>query len=299
MPYAEPGGESMEHEQDASQILIVTGLSGAGKSTALHYLEDMGFYCVDNLPPALLTKFLDVSSQEDKRIQRIALGMDIRSEGFCDGLDCCLQELINRQVDCDVIYLEAGEEVLIRRYKESRRAHPLAHENSLLEAIRQEHDLLRDLRGQASVIIDTSDLKPKDIGERLRALYGGLDVSRLQVGIMSFGYKAGIPMDADLIMDVRFLPNPFYVAELKPKTGRHQAVIDYVLGFPVTTQFIAKFTELLAFLLPFYAEEGKHSLLIAVGCTGGQHRSVVLTDYIAACLRERGWQVYAQHRDLG
>jgi UPF0042 nucleotide-binding protein len=286
-------------EKAELHILIVTGLSGAGKSTALNCLEDMGFYCIDNLPPTLLTKFLDIAQQLNEKIRRIALGMDIRSGDFFNDPEFYLQELKNRKLSYEIVYLEAAQEVLVHRYKESRRTHPLAYDGGLLEAICREQDMLQEIKGEASVVIDTSELKPKDIRERLYALYGGVSLGgSLNIGVMSFGYKAGIPMDADLVMDVRFLPNPFYIPELKTATGHHQGVIDYVLGFPVTQEFIAKFTDLLVFLLPAYIEEGKNSLLIAIGCTGGQHRSVVLANYLAAYLREKDYRVYVQHREL-
>jgi UPF0042 nucleotide-binding protein len=281
------------------QVLIITGLSGAGKSTALNCLEDMGFYCIDNLPPALLDKFLDLSLQMQGKLKRIAVGIDIRSADFVDDWSGYWQQLKNRQKHCEVVYLEASEEVLIRRYKESRRAHPLAGDGGLLTAMHREQEMLREVRGEAGVIIDTSEMQAKDIRERLYSLYGDAGSNRgLRVGLMSFGYKAGLPLDADLVIDVRFLPNPFYIAELKAENGYNPQVIDYVMAFPVTRQFIAKFTDLLGFLLPFYVAEGKNSLLIAIGCTGGQHRSVVLTNHLAAYLAESGYAVYVQHREL-
>jgi UPF0042 nucleotide-binding protein len=283
------------------QVLIVTGLSGAGKSTALNCLEDMGFYCVDNLPPALFTKFLELSLQLPGAAKRIAWGMDVRSGDFFNDWSTALKELQKRRVAYDIVYLEAAQDVLIRRYKESRRSHPLAHGGGgLLESIRSERERLREVKGAASVVIDTSELKPQDIRVRLYALYGRTEplTRRLSVGIMSFGYKAGVPLDADLVMDVRFLPNPFYIPELKPQTGRDRKVADYVLSFPVTRQFIDKFIGLLVFLLPFYVAEGKRSLTVAIGCTGGQHRSVVLADTVAARLKELDYAVYVQHREL-
>ena len=281
------------------KLLIVTGLSGAGKSSALNSLEDIGFYCVDNLPPALLPKFVDLSFQLKGRVERIALGIDIRGGEFFDDLKLYLKELEQKNITYEIVYLEASEDVLVRRYKESRRAHPLGQGGRLLEAIQEEKKRLQVIRSEASSIIDTSELKAKGLRERLQALYGEANTSgNFGVGVMSFGYKVGIPLDADLVLDVRFLPNPFYIPALKDATGFDQEVIDYVQSFPVTQEFLVKVTDLLKFLLPHYIEEGKHTLLIAIGCTGGQHRSVALTNYIADYLREIGYDAYAQHREL-
>jgi len=278
--------------------LIITGLSGAGKSQAVNCLEDMGYYCVDNLPPALLNKFVELSLQSEGKIDKVALVIDVRGGEFFHDLSQALQELKDGHIPFEILFLEASNEVLVRRFKESRRRHPLAHNRSLLEAIQLERDMLKELRGQAHVVVDTSNLDPRELKEKLQNQFSQHQPHPFTVNLVSFGYKAGIPMDSDLVIDVRFLANPYYDPVMRTMTGMDQQVIDYVLDSPVTKSFTRRFLNLLKFLIPYYIKEGKTNLTVAIGCTGGQHRSVVLGEYIGKQLRKLGYNVLIQHRDI-
>lgn len=288
----------MKAEPSKLKILIITGLSGAGKSLTVNCLEDMGYYCVDNLPPALLSKFVDLSLQSERKINTVALVIDVRGGAFFNDLSRALGELQEKHIDYEVLFLEASDEVLVRRYKESRRMHPLASEGQLLEAIRTERKILQEIRGKANLIIDTSPLNAKELKSKIIQLFGDNGAGEMSINVVSFGYKIGIPLDSDIIMDVRFLPNPFYDVKMKTMTGHDQEVIDYVLNSPVTKVFNEKFMSLLEFLIPNYINEGKTNILIAIGCTGGQHRSVVLADYTGKRLAAMGFKTSVKHRDL-
>jgi UPF0042 nucleotide-binding protein len=285
-------------ETQGIHILIITGLSGAGKSQAVNCLEDMGYYCVDNLPPALLNKFVELSLQSEGKIDKVALVIDVRGGEFFHDLSQALQELKDGHIPFEILFLEASNEVLVRRFKESRRRHPLAHNRSLLEAIQLERDMLKELRGQAHVVVDTSNLDPRELKEKLQNQFSQHQPHPFTVNLVSFGYKAGIPMDSDLVIDVRFLANPYYDPVMRTMTGMDQQVIDYVLDSPVTKSFTRRFLNLLKFLIPYYIKEGKTNLTVAIGCTGGQHRSVVLGEYIGKQLRKLGYNVLIQHRDI-
>lgn len=288
----------MGQETQGIHILIITGLSGAGKSQAVNCLEDMGYYCVDNLPPALLNKFVELSLQSEGKIDKVALVIDVRGGEFFHDLSQALQELKDGHIPFEILFLEASNEVLVRRFKESRRRHPLAHNSSLLEAIQLERDMLKELRGQAHVVVDTSNLDPRELKEKLQNQFSQHQPHPFTVNLVSFGYKAGIPMDSDLVIDVRFLANPYYDPVMRTMTGMDQQVIDYVLDSPVTKSFTRRFLNLLKFLIPYYIKEGKTNLTVAIGCTGGQHRSVVLGEYIGKQLRKLGYNVLIQHRDI-
>ncbi|MEN6349168.1 MAG: RNase adapter RapZ [Syntrophomonas sp.] len=279
-------------------ILIITGLSGAGKTQTINCLEDMGYYCVDNLPPALLLKFVELSKQSEGKINKVALVIDVRGGDFFTSLSHALDELGEEKVAYEIVFLEASDEVLIRRFKESRRRHPLANGSRLIEAIQQERKLLQELRGQANLLIDTSNLTTRELKEKLESRYNGNDSGGFSINMVSFGYKLGIPMDSDLVMDVRFLPNPFYDPVMRTMTGKDRQVINYVLESPATKSFMRRFMNLLKFLIPYYIEEGKTNLAIAIGCTGGQHRSVVLADYTGKQLEKLGYNVIIRHRDV-
>jgi UPF0042 nucleotide-binding protein len=279
-------------------IVIITGLSGAGKTLAATCLEDLGYFCVDNLPPALLPKFIELADRSEDVVQKVAFGIDVRGGQFFNDLSSALEEMGRMGYHYQILFLDTSPEVLVRRFKESRRPHPLAT-GSLLEAIKQERTLLEDVRGQANVVIDTSDKSPGELKEELTRLFGAdRNSNAFNVTIISFGYKLGLPMDADLVMDVRFLPNPYYENELRDFTGLDQNVASYVLENDVTRTFITEYSGLLSFLLPNYVKEGKTHLMIAVGCTGGQHRSVVLAEYLSAALQKDGYEVSVKHRDL-
>ncbi|MGI6413235.1 MAG: RNase adapter RapZ [Syntrophomonadaceae bacterium] len=287
-------GEEMEY----LHILIITGLSGAGKTQAINCLEDMGYYCVDNLPPALIPKFVELSLQSEGRVNKVALVIDIRGGDFFPALSQSLNELKENNILYEILFLEASDEVLIRRFKESRRSHPLGSTWRLHEAIQEERRIMKEFRGRANLIIDTSQLTPKELKERLTSLYSERKLGGFSINLISFGYKAGIPMDSDIVMDVRFLANPFYDPAMREMTGQDPEVIDYVLNSPVTRSFGRRFLNLMKFLIPHYISEGKTNLVVAIGCTGGQHRSVVLAEYIGKQLEKSGYKVLIKHRDI-
>jgi len=279
------------------EFLLITGMSGAGKSLALNYFEDRGFFCVDNLPPALISKFAELCLQSD--LEKIALVSDIRGREFFNELYKELSQIEKMNLNYDILFLEASDDVLIRRYKETRRRHPLDEEGRILDAIERERTLLEELRGRATKIIDTGELKISELQEELNQLFlSGADKNLLHLSLISFGFKYGIPRDADLVMDVRFLANPYYVESLKEKTGKDQEVRDYVLKWPATEKFYNKFFDLINFLLPEYKREGKSHLSIAIGCTGGKHRSVTTVIKLAEFLANQDFSINIEHRDI-
>lgn len=283
------------------EILVISGLSGAGKSCAASCLEDIGYYTVDNMPAAIIPKFAEFSAESDGRYDRVALVNDIRG-----GVDSFheLLEVIDRLREggtvCRLLYLEADTQSIIKRYKETRRRHPLMADGMTIEqAMHREQELLRPLREHADFIIDTTLMPAAKLRNELYGLFGDKSArGKLSVNVVSFGFKYGIPLEADLVFDVRFLPNPFYVPDLKRKTGMDSEVYDYVFSFPQTKTFIEKLEGMLSFLLPLYAEEGKSTLVIAVGCTGGHHRSVSVARCVAAYLTELGYPAFENHRDI-
>jgi UPF0042 nucleotide-binding protein len=283
----------------ATRFLIVTGLSGAGKTQAVRCLEDLGFFCVDNLPPKLIPKFAELCAQTTGKIKRIAVVVDIRGgEFFATVLDV-LDDLKKHGIRYEILYLEASNETLVRRFKESRRPHPLSSSGEIVEGIEAERQALRDLRGLAHKIIDTSNFSVAQLKQEISNLYGGdTDQGRLAITNVSFGYKYGIPLDADLVIDVRFLPNPHYVPELRPLTGLDDRVRRYVFDSPVTCDFLLQLESLVNFLIPHYIREGKTTLTLAIGCTGGKHRSVAVADWLGARLRERKHRIVVRHRDM-
>jgi len=282
------------------RLVIVSGLSGAGKTQAVRCLEDLGFFCVDNLPPFLIPGLVDLLGrpvEEGEGISKLALVMDIRGGQFFSGLDEALNYLDKKGISYEILFLEAADETLVRRYKESRRRHPLSSGGQILEGIIEERNRLVELRGRASKIIDTSELTPRQLKDQVTELFGEKP-RQLLIHIVSFGYKYGIPLDADLVMDVRFLPNPFYEPSLRAFTGHDRCVVDFVLGSPETKKFIDRFMSLLLDLIPHYITEGKSYLVIAVGCTGGQHRSVTLANKIGELLKGENYHVTVRHRDI-
>jgi len=284
---------------DDIKFVIVTGLSGAGKTQAIWCLEDLGFFCVDNLPPTLIPKFAELCAQSEGKINKIALVVDIRGGGFFDAVYDSLENLKSLGIKCEILFLDASDETLVRRFKESRRRHPLGTHGRVLDGIREERLKLEELKGKASKVIDTSNLSNKQLKEQITLLYGGdNEEHNLNINVMSFGYKYGIPMDADLVFDVRFLPNPHYIEELRPLSGNDSEVQDYVLDSPVSRTFMKKFSGLIKFLIPHYIKEGKTSLVIAIGCTGGQHRSVTLVNKLFESLKTNNYLVNKRHRDL-
>lgn len=279
------------------ELLIVTGMSGAGKTEAVRSLEDLGFFCVDNLPPNLIPKFMELLAQADPPPKRVALVMDIRGGHFFDSFFEALQLLECEGYDYEILFLEASDEALVRRFKETRRRHPLSTVGEITEGIMKERKRLQDIRGQADIIIDTSDLTPPRLKERIRDLFAHGKSSSLVITIMSFGFKYGLPLDADTVFDVRFLPNPYYEEKLRAKTGEDELVAAYVMHTPAAEAFQRKLTDLLLFLLPWYVVEGKSHFVVAIGCTGGRHRSVALAENLCRAIEEQGYQVTVKHRD--
>ncbi|MCL2120621.1 MAG: RNase adapter RapZ [Clostridiales bacterium] len=279
------------------EVWIITGLSGAGKTNVIRILEDWNYFCIDNLPPAMLAETVGMIRAAGS-IHRLALGVDVRSGMLFELLPPALEELTAREGKPKILFLDADTPTLVNRFKETRRRHPMASEGMLVETIQAERSRLEAMREIADEIIDTSNLKVKDLKEILekRINAEGWE-DRLKVHIVSFGYKYGIPMDADLLMDVRFLPNPFYLSELKELTGKDGPVRDFVMGHEVSQVFFDQFSSLLFYLIPKYIEEGKSSLVVAIGCTGGRHRSVTLAEKLYGALREKGFGADIRHRD--
>lgn len=291
----------MTDRSDAN-LLVITGMSGAGKSRVIMELQDLGWFCIDNLPPALLTKVVEGMRLSNEEMPRTAIVADIRAGR------AALPE-ISRALDCwkrdglayRLVFIEASDEVILRRYKENRRPHPLSPDGkrSLTKCIAEERELLESLRGQADIAIDTSETSARQLKEKLSELFlNSPDDDEISISLTSFGFKYGLPADADMVIDVRFLPNPYYVPELQPLCGLDQEVVDYVLDSEVTWSFMQKYMDLLTFLLPNYQLEGKRHFNIAVGCTGGRHRSVAMAEEMAHRIRELGYTVTASHRDI-
>lgn len=281
------------------RFVIVTGLSGAGKSQAIRSLEDIGFFCVDNLPPTLIPKFAEVCFQTDGRIDKIALVIDIRGGEFFDNLFESLKYVKSQGYHYEILFLEASDEVLINRFKESRRKHPLAPDGRIFNGIVLERNKLREVRDRADNVIDTTKLSAKELKDEISKIYQGDEIeSHLMITVLTFGFKYGIPVDSDLVFDVRFLPNPFYIPELKGFSGNDKPVSDYVLSYDETRVFIKKLDEMLEYLIPHYIKEGKKQLIISVGCTGGRHRSVTIGNEIYDRLKQNGHKVTIEHRDI-
>jgi UPF0042 nucleotide-binding protein len=277
---------------------IITGLSGAGRSEATRCLEDLGYFVVDNLPPALLSTMAELAMHPGGPA-RVAIVVDARGGVFFGELSRALDELKQLHIAYRILFLDASDEVLVNRYEATRRRHPLAPADRVVEGIRKERLMMESLRGDADLIIDTSGLTPNDLHERLRTTFSDAPPEAgLQVSIVSFGYKFGAPRDADLVFDVRFLPNPYWIEELRPLPGTDERVRQNVTGQPLYSGFVEKVESLLDFLIPAYVDEGKSYLTVAIGCTGGRHRSVVVADELGRFLRERGLAASVEHRDL-
>ncbi|MBR2779743.1 MAG: RNase adapter RapZ [Firmicutes bacterium] len=282
------------------ELLIVTGLSGAGKSNAVNILEDLGWYCIDNMPPALLRSFISLEDQNKIHLEKAAFVMDIRGRAFFEDLEKELAELKAENKPFRVLFLEANNETLIRRYKETRRIHPLSEGKSEVEAIREERRMLDNIRKNADYIIDTSNIKASQLQTVIQEMldptdkqYGGFRIT-----VMSFGYKHGMPLDGEMVYDVRFIPNPFYNKSMKHLTGNNRKVRDYCMRFEETQRFIHDVSELVKYLIPFYIKQGKRNLVLAFGCTGGQHRSVSMANEIYDILTADGWNTNLIHRDI-
>ncbi len=292
------------------RLVIITGMSGGGKTAAIRMLEDDGFYCVDNLPVSLIGKFVELISMPDSEITRAAIGVDVRSgmsgtKGASAALEHAKKEIeILREagIPCEVLFMDADDQILIKRYKETRRVHPLSGNGRIEDGIAREREILEPMRNMANYVVDTSDLQTRDLRQEISRIFReGNSYSNLMVTILSFGFKNGIPSDADLVFDVRFLPNPYYVESLKHLTGEDEPIREFVMKHPDCEEFLKELTDMLDFLLPRYRKEGKYRLVVGIGCTGGQHRSVVIATELCRRLeeREKDTGFHLMHRDIG
>ncbi len=283
------------------RFVVVTGMSGGGKSTALRMLEDVGFYCVDNLPVPLIEKFMELIAMPGSEVNKVALGLDVRADQPFEDARRVLEKLREAGYSFEILFMEAGDQTLLKRYKETRRLHPLSLDGRVEDGILKERKILESTRGKADYVIDTTNLLTRELKEEIdRIFVQNEEYNSLMVTILSFGFKHGIPADADLVFDVRFLPNPFYIDELKYKTGNDREVQDYVMSFPEAHVFIEKLSDMLEFLIPNYVNEGKYQLVIGIGCTGGKHRSVTLANRLYDRMKNRGnYGLKIAHRDVG
>lgn len=281
------------------RFVIITGVSGAGKSQVVKYLEDLGFFCVDNLPPALIPKFAEICYQSKSKMDKIALVIDIRGGELFKDLFSGLTALIEAGFTYEILFLEASDEVLIKRFKESRRSHPLAPEGRLAKGIKEERKILQEIKNKANHIVDTSNLSTRQLKEQILNIFvEGKSFEGIIISIISFGFKYGTPIDCDLVFDVRFIPNPYYIDSMRRYTGKHENVRDFVLNCTETETFLNKLNDMLEFLIPNYIKEGKSQLVIGIGCTGGKHRSVAIADSLYKTLESKQHRVIVDHRDI-
>ena len=281
------------------EFVILTGMSGAGKSQAIKVLEDINYYCMDNMPPALLPNFAELCKSSSKEVDKVAVVADIRGGIFFKDLFNSLEILKNKGIKYSVLFLDASDEELVKRYKELRRPHPLSTTGTIIDGIQDERMLLNEVKQKSDYIINTSNMKLGRLKEEILTIFlNGKIPHNLNISIMSFGYKYGLPQDSDLVFDVRFLPNPYYIEELKQFTGNDANVQEYVMGFDTTVTFIDKLMDMLNFLMPHYIKEGKSNLVISIGCTGGKHRSVTISNKLADILSEENYRVMLTHRDV-
>ncbi|MDO5401876.1 MAG: RNase adapter RapZ [Eubacteriales bacterium] len=281
------------------KMVIVTGMSGAGKSTALNVLEDDGYYCVDNMPISLVMNFADLAQRQKQGYSKIALGIDIRNGEALSEFSNVLDKMAQRGVNYQILYLDASDDTLVKRYKETRRTHPLSKGSRVDQGINMERKQLEFLKKRADFIVDTSQLLTRELKAELSKIFvGEKEYNNLYVTVLSFGFKYGIPVDADIVLDVRFLPNPYYIEQLRPLTGNDKPIRDYVMNCKETQAFLDKIEDLIKFLLPNYVKEGKNSLVIAIGCTGGKHRSVTLANAIAEKIAATEYGCKVEHRDI-
>ena len=287
-----PSGASLQ-----SNVVIVSGLSGSGKSTALKALEDANYFCIDNMPVPLLPKVIELTS-EGRRAKRYAFVIDSRDVRFLDKAGEVIEELEREGVAVQVVFLEAGDDVLVRRYKETRRKHPMSEGGTVREGIAREREILTDLRIRANITVDTSEQTVHTLKALIQERFSASKDTDLQVNVMSFGFKHGLPSECDLVMDVRFLPNPYFVEGMREQSGLDDAVRDFVMSFQESSQFVEHLQRMLEFVLPLYRWEGKSYLTLGIGCTGGQHRSVAISEIISSRLRGMGWETVVRHRDV-
>lgn len=281
------------------RFVIVTGMSGAGKSTVLKFLEDINFFCVDNLPPALLPKFAELCFEQDSEIDKVAMGIDIRGGKLFSDLFSGLSALKDGGYEYEILFLDASDTALLKRFKETRRSHPLSKNDSIDVGIQKERGLLQDVKEKATYIIDTSNILTRELKEQINHIFlENKSFENLLITICSFGFKYGIPQESDLVFDVRFLPNPFYIQELKEQTGNDEPVYSYVMGFEESHIFLAKLLDMVEFLIPQYIKEGKNQLVISIGCTGGRHRSVTLANALYQQLKGKNHTLLLKHNDI-
>lgn len=282
------------------RLVIVTGMSGGGKRTAMKMLEDVGFYCVDNLPVSFIEKFVGLVSAPNNEISKVALGLDARANQSFEEVERILENLRKDGCKFEILFMDASDQVLLKRYKETRRVHPLAPADRVEDGIAREREILKEIKGKADYVIDSSSLLTRELKEELdRIFVQNKEYNSLMINIVSFGFKNGIPADADLVFDVRFLPNPFYIDELKHKTGKDKEVQDYVMQYEESAVFLDKLEDLLKFLVPNYVKEGKYQLVIGIGCTGGKHRSVTLANELYKRMKGKGnYGLKLSHRDI-
>lgn len=283
------------------KFVVVTGMSGGGKSIALKVLEDLGFYCVDNLPVPLIEKFFELICVPGSEITKVALGLDVRANQSFSEVEKILERLKTNGYSYELLFMDASDSVLLKRYKESRRTHPLSQDGQITDGIRKEREVLQSVKGKADYVIDTSRLLTRELKEELERIFlQNEEYNSLMITVMSFGFKHGTPADADLVFDVRFLPNPYYIDDLKHQTGNDASVQEYVMSFPETGIFLDKLTDMIQFLIPNYIKEGKYQLVIGIGCTGGKHRSVTLANELYKRLQNKGsYGITLRHRDVG
>lgn len=282
------------------RFVVVTGMSGGGKATAIKMLEDEGYYCVDNLPVRLIDTFMELVNMPGNEINKVVLGLDVRADHSFAYVEEVLTTLREKGYKYEILFMDAGDETLIKRYKASRRAHPLAPDGRIEDGIHAEREVLRSIKAKADYVIDTSNLLTRELKQELiRIFEENQKYNSLIISVMSFGFKYGIPSDADLVFDVRFLPNPYYVEELKQQTGNDKPVQDFVKAYPQTGEFLNKLDDMISFLIPYYVQEGKNQLVIAIGCTGGRHRSVTLANELYGRLKDKGdYGIKLYHRDI-
>lgn len=281
------------------RLVVVTGMSGSGKRTAMRMLEDAGYYCVDNLPVRLIDKFVELVSEKNTELTKVAMGIDARADEPFEEVEKMMSSMKNSNIHLEILFLETSDQVLLRRYKETRRIHPLSPEGRVEEGIEKEREVLAGIKSISDYIIDTSNLLTRELKEEIdRIFVEDKAYNNLMINITSFGFKNGIPQDADLVFDVRFLPNPFYVDNLKNLTGLDEAVQDYVMGFKESEEFLLMLENMLRFLIPNYIKEGKYQLVVAIGCTGGHHRSVTLAEQLFKRMEKGDYGITLCHRDV-
>lgn len=282
------------------RFIVVTGMSGSGKTQVLRFLEDKGFFCIDNMPPVLIEKIVEMSFSASGKFDKIALVIDARVGEMINQLIGNIKMLRDGGYDCSLVFIDADDEILVKRYKEARKSHPIRSKLGLLGSIQEERKMLEALYDEADFIIDTSNLTMPELNKKLDKIYYGTDTHKagLRLNILAFGFKYGIPLDADLVFDVRCFPNPFYVDKLKKKTGNDKEVRDYVMGFEQTKVFFEKLVDMMSYLVPLYSEEGKTNVTIAIGCTGGKHRSVTIANELGEEMEKKGYSVNMIYRDI-